>query len=65
MGLRQRIEREIRAALQAAATQGGSRVNVTGRLNEVIVSNVGDGGTAAASADQTAPIIQDGKDQPD
>jgi hypothetical protein len=65
MGLRQRIEREIRAALQAAASQGGSRVNVSGRVNKVIVGNVGDGGTARASAEQAAPVVQDGEDQPD
>ncbi|MDQ6617899.1 MAG: hypothetical protein M3083_24940 [Actinomycetota bacterium] len=56
MGLRERIEREVRAALKQAAAQGG-QVNVARRVNKVIVRNVG-GGTAQASAEQTAPIVQ-------
>jgi hypothetical protein len=59
MDLRQRLEREIRAAIQAAGAHSGSRVNVARRVNRVIVANVGESGTAAASAEQSAPIIQD------
>lgn len=57
MGLRERIEREVRAALKQAGAEGG-RINVTGRVNKVIVRNVG-GGAAAATADQQAPIVQE------
>jgi len=57
MGLRQRIERELKAALRRAEGQSIHRVNVAGRVNAVIVRNVG-GGTAAASAEQTTPIFQ-------
>ena len=58
MGLRERIERELRAALRQAAAHGGGRVNVASRVNKVVVRNVG-GGTAEASAEQTAPIVQE------
>lgn len=40
MGLRQRIEREIRAALQAASARGGSQVNVATRVNRVIQQGI-------------------------
>jgi hypothetical protein len=58
MGLKERIERELRAALRQAAAQKGGRINVARRVNTVVVRNVG-GGAAAASAEQTAPIVQD------
>jgi hypothetical protein len=58
MGLRERIEEEVRAALRATGATRGSRINVTSRVNRVIVRNVG-GGDSAASAEQSAPIIQE------
>jgi hypothetical protein len=64
MGLRERIERELRAALRAAEAHGGGHVNVAGRVNKVVVRNVG-GGAAAASAEQTAPIVQEPSDRDD
>jgi hypothetical protein len=39
------------------AEDGGGQVNVAHRVNKVVVRNVG-GGVAAASAEQTAPIVQ-------
>ena len=62
MGLRERIERELKEALRRAETQGGGRVNVSRRVNAVIVRNVG-GGTAAAASEQTAPIVQTPEDE--
>jgi hypothetical protein len=62
VGLRERIEREVRAARRQAAAQGGQvkggQVNVSHRVNKVVVRNVG-GGSSAASAEQTAPIVQE------
>ena len=63
MGLRERIERELKAALQRAEAQGGGHVNVSQRVNAVVVRNVGGGGIAAASSEQTAPIVQTPKDE--
>lgn len=57
MGLRERIERDFKAALRRAEVQRSHRMNVAGRVNAVVVRNVG-GGSAAASAEQTAPIFQ-------
>ncbi len=58
MGLRGRLERQIRAIVNEAAAHGG-RVNVAGRANWVVVRNEGEGGaTATASAEQIAPIVQ-------
>ena len=63
MGLRERIERELEAALRAVEADEGGQVNVARRVNAVVVRNVG-AGTAAAASEQTAPIVQtpgDGK----
>jgi hypothetical protein len=60
MGLRERIEREVRAAIRHATTTGGGRINVVTRTNKVVVRNVGgSGGRAHAHAEQTAPIVQE------
>lgn len=64
MGLRARIEREVRAALRQAATQQEGRVNVVRRVNSVVVGNVG-GGSAEATAEQSAPIVQPIVREPD
>ena len=64
MGLRERIEREVRETLRRAQASGGGHVNVTTRLNRVVVSNTG-GGQAWASAEQTAPIVQEPPSAPD
>jgi hypothetical protein len=62
MGLRDRIERQIREAFRnangEANEEGGTRINITRRVNRVVVRNIG-GGHSAASAEQTAPIVQD------
>ncbi|MDQ1415385.1 MAG: hypothetical protein QOF81_998 [Acidimicrobiaceae bacterium] len=59
MGLRERIEQEVRAAIREARAHGGARVNVVSRVNKVVVRNVGEPGTTAeATAEQTAPIVQ-------
>jgi hypothetical protein len=58
MGLRDRIERQIRDAFRTANAQGGARINISSRVNRVIVRNV-DGGHSSASAEQTAPIVQE------
>ncbi len=61
MGIRQRLEEEFWAALRDmgdAATDEGGQVNRATRVNAVVVSNTADGGTAVASAEQSAPIIQ-------
>lgn len=63
MGLRDRLQAEVRAALRQAAREGG-QVNRATRVNAVIVYNVGGGSTpttTAASAEQHAPIVQDGR----
>jgi hypothetical protein len=59
MGLRQRLETQLRDTLRQAARHGG-RINRTGRSNVIVVHNSGPG-TTAASARQDAPIIQDGR----
>jgi hypothetical protein len=59
MGLRERIEHQIRQALRQAEAQGGSHINISTRVNRVIVRNVGNGGHASATAEQTAPIVQE------
>jgi hypothetical protein len=58
MGLRDRIERQIREAFRNAEAEGGTRINFTSRVNRVVVRNVG-GGHSSASAEQTAPIVQE------
>ncbi|HEX3425011.1 MAG TPA: hypothetical protein VHT30_02700 [Acidimicrobiales bacterium] len=58
MGLRERIEAQIRQALRDAQAKGGGRINVATRVNQVVVRNVG-GGEAAAHAEQNAPIVQE------
>jgi hypothetical protein len=58
MGLRDRIERQIRDAFRNANADGGARINISSRVNRVVVRNVG-GGHSAASAEQTAPIVQE------
>jgi hypothetical protein len=61
MGLRERIEQQVRAAIRDAKTHGGGRINVVSRVNKVVVRNVGasGGGAAEATAEQTAPIVQE------
>jgi hypothetical protein len=61
MGLRERIEQEVRAAIREAKAQRGARINVVSRVNKVVVRNVGgpSGGRAAATAEQSAPIVQE------
>ncbi len=61
MGLRDRIEHEVRAAIREAKAQRGGRINVVSRVNKVVVRNVGrpGGRSAAATAEQIAPIVQE------
>jgi hypothetical protein len=58
MGLRERIERQIRDAFRSANPQRSGRINISTRVNRVVVRNVG-GGHNSASAEQTAPIVQE------
>ena len=56
--LRQRLEQAAREARSTNAR--GSRINVTGRKNIQIASNVGrPGASERATAVQNAPIVQD------
>lgn len=58
MGLRERIEAQVRQALRDAQAKGGGRINIAARVNQVVVRNTG-GGHTSAHAEQTAPIVQE------